>query len=142
MEVNVIGADPGDPGLRPADGRHREQRGAALAAIVNFGSSVAGKFGGPFLGAYVASKHAIGGLSEIQHGLAELPRAPDRRRVVSIAKGKRLRTLIVRFPPRIQTRRSTCTLTRTQTKTSILFSERSAKTSIFQRWGRVSTDSK
>jgi hypothetical protein len=53
MEVNVIGADPGDPGLRPADGRHREQRGAALAAIVNFGSSVAGKFGGPFLGAYV-----------------------------------------------------------------------------------------
>jgi hypothetical protein len=97
MDVNVIGADPGDPGLHPlmaATASSAAQPWPPLSiSALRWPASSADRSWAPMS----ASKHAIGGLSEIQHGLAELPRTPDRRRVVSVAKGKRLRTLIVRF---------------------------------------------
>jgi NAD(P)-dependent dehydrogenase (short-subunit alcohol dehydrogenase family) len=62
LEVNVIGALAVTQAFAPLLGADRALRGVP-GRIVNV-SSVAGKIGGPFLGAYVASKHALEGLSE------------------------------------------------------------------------------
>jgi hypothetical protein len=60
MEVNVIGLIRVTQAFAPL---MVATSAARPGRIVNI-SSVAGKFGGPFMGAYVASKHAVEGLSE------------------------------------------------------------------------------
>jgi NAD(P)-dependent dehydrogenase (short-subunit alcohol dehydrogenase family) len=62
LEVNVLGALAVTQAFAPLLGADRTLRGGP-GRIVNV-SSIAGKVGGPFLGAYVASKHALEGLSE------------------------------------------------------------------------------
>ena len=62
MEVNVIGLIRVTQAFAPLMAATATSA-ARPGRIVNI-SSVAGKFGGPFLGAYVASKHAVEGLSE------------------------------------------------------------------------------
>ena len=62
MEVNVIGLIRVTQAFAPLM-MATATNAARPGRIVNI-SSVAGKFGGPFLGAYVASKHAVEGLSE------------------------------------------------------------------------------
>jgi NAD(P)-dependent dehydrogenase (short-subunit alcohol dehydrogenase family) len=62
LEVNVLGAIAVTQAFVPLLGADRSLHGAP-GRVVNV-SSVAGKIGGPFLGAYVASKHALEGVSE------------------------------------------------------------------------------
>jgi len=62
IEVNLTGCLIVTQAFLPLLGADRSLQGKP-GRIVNI-SSVAGKRGGPFLGAYVASKHAIEGLSE------------------------------------------------------------------------------
>lgn len=62
MEVNLIGTLIVTQAFLPLLGSDRSTPGNP-GRIINI-SSVGGKNGGPFLGAYVASKHAIEGLSE------------------------------------------------------------------------------
>jgi len=62
MEVNLIGQVIVTQAFLPLLGADRSLRGKP-GRIINM-SSVAGKRGAPFLGAYVASKHALEGFSE------------------------------------------------------------------------------
>ncbi len=62
FEVNLFGALSVTQAFAPLLGADRSRRGAP-GRIVNM-SSVAGKIGAPFIGPYVASKHALEGLSE------------------------------------------------------------------------------
>ena len=62
IEVNLIGALIVTKAFVPLLGSDHSLRGNP-GRIINI-SSVGGKRGGPFLGAYVASKHALEGLSE------------------------------------------------------------------------------
>jgi NAD(P)-dependent dehydrogenase (short-subunit alcohol dehydrogenase family) len=62
IEINLIGQLIVTQAFVPLLGSDRSLRGAP-GRIINM-SSVGGKRGGPFLGAYVASKHALEGLSE------------------------------------------------------------------------------
>ncbi|HVE79000.1 MAG TPA: SDR family oxidoreductase [Gemmatimonadaceae bacterium] len=80
LEVNVVGALRVTQALLPLLGAERGARGAP-GRIVNI-SSVAGRIGGPFLGGYVASKHALEGMSEslrrelLLHGIDVIVVAP------------------------------------------------------------------
>lgn len=62
LEINVIGMVICIQAFAPLLGADKSLTGSP-GRIVNI-SSVAGKVGGPFLGAYAASKHAVEGLSE------------------------------------------------------------------------------
>ncbi|HVE85781.1 MAG TPA: SDR family oxidoreductase [Myxococcales bacterium] len=62
MEVNLVGPLVVTQAFAPLLGADRSRSGPP-GRIVNV-SSVGGKMGAPFLGAYVASKHALEGLSE------------------------------------------------------------------------------
>ncbi len=62
MKVNLIGPVNTIKAFAPLVGADRSMKGR-LGRIVNI-SSVGGRFGAPFLGAYSASKHALEGLSE------------------------------------------------------------------------------
>jgi len=62
LEINVVGLVMVTQAFVPLLGVDRSLSGEP-GRIVNI-SSVAGKVGGPFLGAYAASKHAVEGLSE------------------------------------------------------------------------------
>jgi len=62
IEVNLISVLIVTKAFLPLLGADRSRRGAP-GRIINI-SSVGGKFGGPFLGAYAASKHGVEGLSE------------------------------------------------------------------------------
>lgn len=62
MEVNLIGPVITIKAFAPLLGADRSTKGKP-GRIVNM-SSVGGRFGGPFLGAYAASKHALEGISE------------------------------------------------------------------------------
>ena len=62
IEVNLVSVVIVTKAFLPLLGADRSRRGAP-GRIINI-SSVGGKFGGPFLGAYAASKHGVEGLSE------------------------------------------------------------------------------
>ncbi|HEX2186062.1 MAG TPA: SDR family oxidoreductase [Chloroflexota bacterium] len=62
LEVNLVGALVVTQAFLPSLGADRSRQGKP-GRIVNV-SSVAGQSGGPFLGAYAASKHGLEGLSE------------------------------------------------------------------------------
>jgi NAD(P)-dependent dehydrogenase (short-subunit alcohol dehydrogenase family) len=62
LEVNLIAALGVTQAFAPLLGMDKGRQGPP-GRIVNI-SSVAGKIGGPFLGAYVASKHGLEGMSE------------------------------------------------------------------------------
>ncbi len=62
MEVNLIGPVVTIKAFAPLLGADRSMKGRP-GRIVNM-SSVGGRFGGPFLGACAASKHALEGISE------------------------------------------------------------------------------
>ena len=62
LEVNLIGPAIVTQAFAPLLGADRSLKGKS-GRIVNI-SSVGGKFGGPFLGAYAASKHGLEGMSE------------------------------------------------------------------------------
>ena len=62
LEVNLIGPAIVTQAFAPLLGADRSLKGKP-GRIVNM-SSVGGKFGGPFLGAYAASKHGLEGMSE------------------------------------------------------------------------------
>jgi NAD(P)-dependent dehydrogenase (short-subunit alcohol dehydrogenase family) len=62
LEVNLIGPAIVTQAFAPLLGADRSLKGKP-GRIVNI-SSVGGKFGGPFLGAYAASKHGLEGMSE------------------------------------------------------------------------------
>ena len=62
LEVNLIGPAIVTQAFAPLLGANRALTGKP-GRIVNI-SSVGGKFGGPFLGAYAASKHGLEGMSE------------------------------------------------------------------------------
>jgi NAD(P)-dependent dehydrogenase (short-subunit alcohol dehydrogenase family) len=62
LEVNLIAPLGVTQAFAPLLGTDRERQGLP-GRIINI-SSVAGKIGGPFLGAYVASKHGLEGMSE------------------------------------------------------------------------------
>ena len=62
MEVNLIGPAIAIQAFAPLLGADRSRKGKP-GRIINM-SSVGGRFGAPFLGAYAASKHALEGLSE------------------------------------------------------------------------------
>jgi NAD(P)-dependent dehydrogenase (short-subunit alcohol dehydrogenase family) len=62
LEVNLLGALATTQAFLPLLGMDRSRDGVP-GRIVNI-SSVAGRIGAPFLGAYVASKHALEGMSE------------------------------------------------------------------------------
>ena len=62
MEVNFIGPAMTMQAFAPLLGADRAMKGKP-GRIINI-SSVGGRFGAPFLGAYAASKHALEGLSE------------------------------------------------------------------------------
>jgi len=63
IEVNLIGAVIVSQAFLPALGADRSLKGKP-GRIINI-SSVSGQRGAPFVGAYVASKHALEGLSEV-----------------------------------------------------------------------------
>ena len=62
IEVNLVSVLIVTKAFLPLLGSDRSRRGKP-GRIINI-SSVGGKFGGPFLGAYAASKHGVEGLSE------------------------------------------------------------------------------
>jgi NAD(P)-dependent dehydrogenase (short-subunit alcohol dehydrogenase family) len=62
IEVNLVSVVIVTKAFLPLLGADRSRRGSP-GRIINI-SSVGGKFGGPFLGAYAASKHGVEGLSE------------------------------------------------------------------------------
>jgi NAD(P)-dependent dehydrogenase (short-subunit alcohol dehydrogenase family) len=62
LEVNLIAPLGVSQAFAPLLGTDKERQGPP-GRIINI-SSVAGKIGGPFLGAYVASKHGLEGMSE------------------------------------------------------------------------------
>ena len=62
LEVNLVGPFLVTQAFAPLLGADRTRQGAP-GRIIQI-SSVAGKMGSPFLGAYVASKHALEGMSE------------------------------------------------------------------------------
>lgn len=62
IEVNLVSVLIVTKAFLPLLGADRSRRGTP-GRIINI-SSVGGKFGGPFLGAYAASKHGVEGLSE------------------------------------------------------------------------------
>ena len=62
IEVNLVSVLIVTKAFLPLLGSDRSRRGEP-GRIINI-SSVGGKFGGPFLGAYAASKHGVEGLSE------------------------------------------------------------------------------
>ena len=62
LEVNLVSVLIVTKAFLPMLGSDRSRRGKP-GRIINI-SSVGGKFGGPFLGAYAASKHGVEGLSE------------------------------------------------------------------------------
>ena len=62
IEVNLVSVFIVTKAFLPLLGADRSRQGSP-GRIINI-SSVGGKFGGPFLGAYAASKHGVEGLSE------------------------------------------------------------------------------
>ncbi len=62
LEVNLIGPAVAIQAFAPLLGAERSMEGKP-GRIINI-SSVGGRFGAPFLGAYAASKHALEGMSE------------------------------------------------------------------------------